>query len=306
MTPAMAPATETGLEAEATLSTSQGGWPSPVTVRKPSSTAFSVDALDRADPETLESGQGAASLSERTARRSAVIRSGCFSARFGVEREHVPGADVDHYQVPVRDSAAEQLLGELVLDPARDHATQRAGTVHPIVALLGEKVLGCVCDLDRHLQLNQTLAQPLELEADDLPDLRRRQAFEDHHGIDPVQELRTKHPLQLFVDLFLGVLVASLHLIGLVHNRRLETERDPCLFDISDAQAGGHDDHGVREVDCLALRVAEPPILEDLQKHVEHLGMRLLDLIEKDHRVRPPAHGFRELTALVVADVPRR
>src|SRR5712691_108801 len=306
MTPAMAPATETGLEAEATLSTSQGGWPSPVTVRKPSSTAFSVDALDRADPETLESGQGAASLSERTARRSEVFRSGPFPARFGVEREHVPGADVDHYQVAVRDSAAEQLLGELVLDPARDHATQRAGTVDPIVALLGEKVLGCVCDLDRHLQLNQTLAEPLQLTIDDLPDLPRRQALEDHHGIDTVEELRAKHPLQLFVDFFLGVLVAPLDLIRLVDNRRLETERRPSLVDIADAQVRGHDDHGVREVDGLALRVAEPPILEDLQEHVEDIGMRLLDLSEKDHRVRPPAHGFRELTALVVADVPRR
>src|SRR5713101_3333805 len=34
--------------------------------------------------------------------------------------------------------------------------------------------------------------------------------------------------------------------------------------------------------------------------------MRLLDLVEKDHRVRPPADSFRELTALVVADVSRR
>src|SRR5713226_8614110 len=306
MTPAMAPATETGLEAEATLSTSQGGLPSPVTIRKPSSTTFSVDALDRTDGGPLESGQGAASLGHCALRSSEVFCGGCSPARLGVEREHVPGVDVDHYQVPARDSAAEQLLGELVLDTARDHATQRAGTVNPIVALLGEKVLGCVCDFDRHLQLNQMLAQPLELEVDDLPDLRRRQALENHHGIDPVQELRTKHPLQLFVDLFLGVLVAPLNLIGLVHNRRLETERRPSLVDIADAQVRGHDDHGVREVDGLALRIAEPPILEDLQEHVEHLGMRLLDLVEKDHRVRPPAHGFRELTALVVADVARR
>ena len=31
--------------------------------------------------------------------------------------------------------------------------------------------------------------------------------------------------------------------------------------------------------------------------------MRLLDLVEEDHRVRAAAHGFRELTAFLVADV---
>src|SRR5487761_83580 len=58
MTPAMAPATETGLEAAATLSTSVGALLRLVTVRKPLSTTFSVDALNRVDGETLESGQG--------------------------------------------------------------------------------------------------------------------------------------------------------------------------------------------------------------------------------------------------------
>ena len=65
-----------------------------------------------------------------------------------MEREAIPGTDIDHHQVPTRNSAAEQLLGELVLDPARDHAPQRAGAVDPIVALLGEKIFGCVGDLD--------------------------------------------------------------------------------------------------------------------------------------------------------------
>ena len=34
--------------------------------------------------------------------------------------------------------------------------------------------------------------------------------------------------------------------------------------------------------------------------------MRLLDLVEEDHRVRAPAHGFGELTAFLVADVAGR
>src|SRR3546814_1145683 len=33
--------------------------------------------------------------------------------------------------------------------------------------------------------------------------------------------------------------------------------------------------------------------------------MRLLDLVEQDHAVRAPAHGFGEVAALLVADVAR-
>ena len=42
-----------------------------------------------------------------------------------------------------------------------------------------------------------------------------------------------------------------------------------------------------------------------LQQDVEHVGVRLLDLVEQHHRVRPAADGLGELTALVVADVAR-
>ncbi len=34
--------------------------------------------------------------------------------------------------------------------------------------------------------------------------------------------------------------------------------------------------------------------------------MRLLDLVEQENRIRPPAHRFGQLPALLVADVPGR
>src|SRR5947209_12213044 len=43
-----------------------------------------------------------------------------------------------------------------------------------------------------------------------------------------------------------------------------------------------------------------------LFRSVEDLGVRLLDLVEKDHRVGAPAHRLRELATLVVADIARR
>ena len=67
-----------------------------------------------------------------------------------------------------------------------------------------------------------------------------------------------------------------------------------------------HDDDGVAEVDRAALRIRQPAVVEDLEQDVEDVGVRLLDLVEQDHRVRPPPNGFRELTALLESDVARR
>ena len=38
-----------------------------------------------------------------------------------------------------------------------------------------------------------------------------------------------------------------------------------------------------------ALAVGEPPVVEHLQQHVEHVRVRLLDLVEQDHASRAGA-----------------
>ena len=53
-------------------------------------------------------------------------------------------------------------------------------------------------------------------------------------------------------------------------------------------------------------RVGEPPVVQDLQQHVEHVGVRLLDLVEQQHAVGPAADGLGELPAFLVAHVARR
>ncbi len=70
-------------------------------------------------------------------------------------------------------------------------------------------------------------------------------------------------------------------------------------------QVGGHDEHGVGEVDRAALAVGEAAVVEHLQQDVEHVGVGLLDLVEQHHRVGPAAHRLGELAALLVADVAR-
>ena len=41
-----------------------------------------------------------------------------------------------------------------------------------------------------------------------------------------------------------------------------------------------HDHHRIAEVDRAALAVGEPPVVEHLEQHVEHVRVRLLDFVE--------------------------
>src|SRR5690606_15519371 len=71
-------------------------------------------------------------------------------------------------------------------------------------------------------------------------------------------------------------------------------------------EVGGHDDERVREVHRAALRVGQAAVVEDLEEHVEHLGVRLFELVQQHDRVGAAADGLGQLPALLVADVPRR
>ena len=62
----------------------------------------------------------------------------------------------------------------------------------------------------------------------------------------------------------------------------------------------------VAEIDRAALAVGQAAVVEHLQQHVEDVRMRLLDLVEEDHLVGPPADGFGQRAALLVADIAGR
>ena len=67
-----------------------------------------------------------------------------------------------------------------------------------------------------------------------------------------------------------------------------------------------HDDDGVFEIDRSSLPVRDPPVIEHLQQHVEHVLVRFLDFIEEHHRIRLAPDRFAQLPAFFVADVTRR
>ena len=68
----------------------------------------------------------------------------------------------------------------------------------------------------------------------------------------------------------------------------------------------GHDDDGVLEVDVAAFAVAHHSLVEDLEEHVLHAGMRLFHLVEQDHRIGPPPHRLGQDAAFAIADIARR
>ena len=72
------------------------------------------------------------------------------------------------------------------------------------------------------------------------------------------------------------------------------------------AQVAGHYHQGIAEVHGTSVPVGEASVFEDLQQRVEHVGVRLLYLVEQDDAEWTAADGLGQLSALVVANVSGR
>ncbi len=177
---------------------------------------------------------------------------------------------------------------------------KRSRSERGVVALVRQPLLGGGSKLQRKLPLPQPPVQLGEHQVHYLEDLLPCELMEDDDLIYTVEELRSEGLAQrpLHCLLYLALLITLLLV-------RDEPER-PVLVDPARARVRGQDDHRVLEVHGTTLPVREPPVVEDLQHHVEDLRVRLLNLVEKNHLVRPATHRLRELPALVVSDVARR
>src|SRR5215203_1606650 len=191
--------------------------------------------------------------------------------------------------------AAYDAAREGVLDVASYGPRQRSSAELRVVALLGEKLLRGVRDLDLDALAFEVLVQAGEHDVHDLQHVLLGEGLEDDDLIYPVEKLRPKGPLQGLARPPLGL--AEVHAIA-----RGEAEL-PRRDEVLAAHVGGHDNYRVLEVDRPALRVRKAPVIEDLQERVENLRMGLLDLVEEYDRVGTPADLLRELSRLFVADV---
>ena len=190
--------------------------------------------------------------------------------------------------------AAHDLFGDAVDHLALDEALERTGAEHRVVAVDGQRLHGRRGNVERDATVVQALAHVGQLQLHDGLDVADRQGVERDDVIDTVEELGAERGSQRLVDGalhgFLGVLVAVL--------RELADELA--------ADVARHDDDRVLEADHAALTVGQATVVEHLQQHVEHVGVRLLYLVEQHHAVGTTAHGLGELAALVIADVAGR
>ena len=113
---------------------------------------------------------------------------------------------------------------------------------------------------------------------------------EGNNCIKAIAEFRREHPGDGFL------------IIALARGAG-EAESGPCQ--ILCPGIGRHDQDGVAELDRLAIVVGELAVIHHLQEDVEEVGMRLLDLVEQQHRVRMLVDGVGEEPALVEAHIAR-
>ncbi len=133
----------------------------------------------------------------------------------------------------------------------------------------------------------------MQLQFHDGLDVLLRERVEDNDLVDAVQKLRPE---------------GLAHLIQHLDSGHLELRRVARLQVLQESapQIAGHDDHGILEIHGAPVAIGEPAVLEDLQQNVEHVAVRLLDLVEQHDAIRPPAHGLGELPAFLKPDVARR
>ncbi len=61
-------------------------------------------------------------------------------------------------------------------------------------------------------------------------------------------------------------------------------------FEFIGPQVGGHDDDRITEIDFSATAIRQETLIKNLQEEIEHIGVRLLDLIQENHGVGIIAH----------------
>ena len=118
--------------------------------------------------------------------------------------------------------------------------------------------------------------------------------------IDTIQKLWPKKPLH-----FLHHLPAHIFMTRLFCCLQWESQPRRC-HNAPGSYIGRHDNHGVLEINRTPLSICDPPIIQNLKKHIKNIRMRLLDLVEQNHGIGMLTYSLRQLTALVIPYISRR
>ncbi len=212
---------------------------------------------------------------------------------------HRPGPN----NIPGHKLLRQQAFAQGVLQQTHHRPLQRPRAIFHIKASLRQQLNHTSVQLQIQLLRGQPLLQIGRQQTGNLLNLRRLQAAEHQHIVNPVDKLRPKSPLHrlhrsgfhLFIFRFrLGfALVAggkaqriALYLVG--------------------AQIGGHNNYGVAEIHRAAFAVGQAAVVQHLQQHVKNIRVGLFNLIQQHHAVGAAAHRLRQLAALVVPHIAGR
>src|SRR5258708_4052115 len=178
-----------------------------------------------------------------------------------VENE-LPGLHVDEHGVSLAEVPLQHADRERIQDAPLDRPLERPRAIRRVVSLLEQEILRLRAQLDADLPVFQPLHQALDLNVDDLPQLRLAEPMEDDDVVHAVEELGPERLSQDVHHLAADDVVQAVPL-----ERRLGDQGAP--------DVRRHDDHGVLEINRAPLVVGQPAVVQELQHHVEHLGVRL-------------------------------
>src|SRR5690606_21168253 len=207
-----------------------------------------------------------------------------------LENECTVTAGIHANVVAVNETPFQHRQRQRILHQALNGALARPTPERRVVSLLRPDPLRRRSQLYRELALCEQSLQACQLTVHDKRDVIFAQRAEHDDVVYAVQELG------------LEMLPQRRRHLGL-HNCPVNSL---ALQDMRAVDIGRHDDHRVPEVHGASLRIRESPVIQDLQENVEHVRVRLLDLIEKDHRIRATTHCFSKLSTLLIANVSRR
>mmetsp|Transcript_46897 Transcript_46897/g.118173 ORF Transcript_46897/g.118173 Transcript_46897/m.118173 type:complete len:499 (-) Transcript_46897:1516-3012(-) len=209
-----------------------------------------------------------------------------------IERQLVGGLADAHHRV-LLERALDQHLTDLSGHLLLQVAPQRAGAIHRVPSLLDGQLGARLLQLQVDVLLSQAFGDVGELQVHNARQLLLGEGAEHHDVVQPVEELGPEVLANRAHNRALHAVAQHTRVAGPLHHELR-------------AQVGGHDDDRVGEVHGAALRVGEAAVVQHLQQHVEHVGVRLLHLVKEDDAVRLAPHRLGQLPTLVMPDVAGR
>ena len=186
----------------------------------------------------------------------------------------------------------DELFGDRVFEILLDRAAQIARAILHGIGFLDQIVHEAPVPIERQPARVQAVAQLAEHDARDGTEILFRQLVEADDFVHAVDELGPQELAEGLERLFLALLRDGL------------AEADAAILPVRTG-IGRHNDDGILEIDHAPLCVGDAPVIEDLQQDVQHVGMRLFQLVKEDDRIRAAAGpcSMRSIRPMLLAAI---